>query len=68
MEGLLMFAALLAGFVYVAFRPEWRSAYLAFFIFMRFSDVLRTEFGVPSLFMVVGPGLVAVAVAHVIQA
>jgi len=64
MVGLLIYALLLAGFVYVAFRPDWRSAYFAFFIFMRFSDVLRAEYGLPSLFMVVGPGLLLFALAR----
>lgn len=64
MEGLILFALVLAGFAFVALRPEWGAPYFAFLIFMRISDVLRGEFGLPSLFMVLAPGLVVLAVAR----
>jgi putative inorganic carbon (HCO3(-)) transporter len=61
MLGLLLFALALAGFAYVVMRPEWGAPYFAFLIFLRFSDVIRGEYGVPSLFMVLAPGLVLIA-------
>lgn len=64
MEGLILFALVLAGFAFVALHPEWGAPYFAFIIFMRVSDVLRSEFGLPSLFMVLAPALVALAVAR----
>lgn len=64
MEGLLLFVLVVAGFAWVAFRPEWGAPYFAFLIFMRMSDVLRGEYGLPSLFMAVAPGLVLLAVGR----
>jgi O-antigen ligase len=61
MEGLVLFALALAGFGWVVVRPEWGAPYFAFLIFLRFSDVLRGEFGLPSLFMLLGPALLVLA-------
>jgi len=61
MLGWLLFALALAGFLYVARRPEWGAPYFAFLIFLRLSDVIRGEYGVPSLFMALAPGLVLIA-------
>jgi len=57
MEGLLLFGLGLAGLVAVALRPEWVAPYFTFLLYMRWSDTLRTEFGVPPLFMLAAPGL-----------
>lgn len=59
MEGMLLFALGLAGLVAVAWRPEWVAPYFTFLLYMRWSDALRTEFGVPPLFMLAAPGLLA---------
>jgi putative inorganic carbon (HCO3(-)) transporter len=64
MEGVVLFALALAGFVGVLRRPEWGAPYFALLLFTRFSDVLRTEFGLPSLFMVLAPALLVAAVGR----
>jgi len=64
MMGLLLFAMVLAGLAYVALHPEWGAPYFAFVLFMRLSDVIRGEYGLPSLFMLVAPALVALAVGR----
>ena len=64
MEGLLFFAMALAGAVWVARRPEWGAPYFAFLVYMRLSDVLRGDFGLPSLFMVLAPGLLLLALGR----
>jgi len=64
MEGLLLFALGLAGLAAVAWRPEWTAPFFAFFVYMRWSDALRGEFGVPSLFMLAAPALLVLAVGR----
>jgi putative inorganic carbon (HCO3(-)) transporter len=64
MLGLLLFVLALVGFAYVVLHPEWGAPYFAFLIFFRLSDVIRAEFGLPSLFMVLAPALVLVAFAR----
>jgi len=64
MVGILLFALVLAGFAFVALHPEWGAPYFAFVLFMRISDVIRGEFGLPSIFMAIAPGLVVLAVGR----
>lgn len=64
MVGWLIFGLVIAGLAWVAVHPEWGAPYFAFLIFMRISDVIRGEYGVPSLFMLVGPALVLLAVGR----
>jgi O-antigen ligase len=64
MEGLLLFALACGGLLGVIRRPEWGAPYFAFLVYMRLSDVLRGEFELPSLFMLVAPGLVLLAVGR----
>jgi O-antigen ligase len=64
MEGLLLFALALVGFGFVVVRPEWGAPYFAFLLFMRYSDVIRGEFGVPSLFMILAPALLLIAIGR----
>jgi len=59
--GLLLLAAALAGLVAVIRRPEWTTPYVAFLLYVRFSDSIRAEYGVPSLFMLIMPVLAALA-------
>lgn len=59
MEGLLLFALGLAGLAAVLWRPAWAAPCFAFLIYMRWSDTLRAEFGVPPLFMLAAPLLLA---------
>jgi O-antigen ligase len=61
MEGLVLFTMALAGAAWVAVRPEWGAPYFAALIYLRLSDSLRGEFGLPSLFMIVAPGLLLLA-------
>jgi hypothetical protein len=61
MIGLLLFAAALAGLVFVARRPQWTAPYLALLLYLRFSDAIRAEYGVPSLFMLLMPTLAGLA-------
>jgi O-antigen ligase len=58
MGGLALFALVLAGLGWVALRPQWGAPYFAALIYLRLSDTLRAEFGLPSLFMIVAPALV----------
>lgn len=62
MIGLLLLAAALAGLIAVIRRPEWTTPYVAFLLYVRFSDSIRAEYGVPSLFMVIMPVLAALVV------
>jgi O-antigen ligase len=61
MVGVALFALALAGAVFVAFRPAWSAPYFAALIYLRLSDGLRSEFGLPSLFMGIAPALVLLA-------
>jgi O-antigen ligase len=58
---LLLFAIVLAGLAWVALRPEWGAPYFAGLLYLRLSDTLRAEYGVPSLFMFVAPALLLLA-------
>ena len=49
MEGAALFAAALAGLFWVVARPEWAAPYFVLLIYLRLSDALRGEFGLPSL-------------------
>ncbi len=62
MTGVMLFASVLLGVVLVVRRPEWIAPYFAFLIFMRVSDVLRAEYGLPSSFMFIGPLLLGVPI------
>lgn len=64
MVGLLIFGAVLAGFIFVMRRPEWTGPYFAFILFMRISDSIRGEYGLPSLFMALAPGLLLLAIGR----
>jgi hypothetical protein len=57
--GFLLLAAALAGLLAVIRRPQWTAPYVAFLLYLRFSDSIRAEYGVPSLFMLIMPVLVA---------
>ncbi len=64
MEGLLLFGVALAGAVWVTLRPEWGAPYFAGLVYLRLSDALRGEFGVPSLFKIVAPWLLVAALGR----
>ncbi len=64
MEGMLLFAVGLAGLAAVARWPEWAAPFFTFLIFIRWSDALRAEFGVPPLFMLAAPALVMLPIAR----
>jgi putative inorganic carbon (hco3(-)) transporter len=61
MEGVALFALVMAGLGLVAIRPQWGAPYFAALIYLRLSDTLRGEYGLPSLFMIVAPALVIIA-------
>jgi O-antigen ligase len=58
MEGLLIFALAAAGLVFVLLRPQWTAPYFALLLYLRLSDTIRAEYGLPSLFMIIAPTLV----------
>jgi O-antigen ligase len=59
--GFALFAAALIGFAFVVRRPQWTAPYLALLLYLRFSDAIRAEYGLPSLFMMLMPALAALA-------
>lgn len=61
MEGLALFSTALAGAAWVAIRPEWGAPYFAALMYLRLSDTLRAEYGLPSLFMIAAPVLLLLA-------
>lgn len=62
MIGVLLFAAALAGFAFVVIRPRWTAPYFAFLLYLRLADTIRAEYGLPSLFMILAPALLALSV------
>jgi O-antigen ligase len=54
----------IAALVLVARKPEWGAPVFAFVIFIRLSDALRGEFGTPSVFQFLAPGLLLILVAR----
>src|SRR4029453_9151323 len=63
-EGVVLFAGVFAGLAWVAYRPEWGAPYFASLMYLRLSDTLRAEYGLPSLFMFVGPAMLLLAVGR----
>ncbi len=61
---LLALAFIAGGAVVCAFRPAWIPAYFAAVIYTNAPDTLRTEYGLPSFFMLLAPALVAFALAR----
>lgn len=53
-----------AGLAWVAYRPEWGAPYFASLMYLRLSDTLRAEYGLPSLFMFVAPAMLLLAVGR----
>ena len=63
-EGIVIFAGLFAGLAWVAYRPEWGAPYFAALIYLRLSDTLHIDYGLPSLFMFVAPAMLLLAVGR----
>jgi len=60
----LLLVGALAALVLIARRPEWGAPFFAFVLFIRLSDALRGEFGTPSVFQFLAPGLLVILVGR----
>lgn len=54
----------IAALVFVSRKPEWGAPFFAFVLFIRLSDALRGEFGTPSIFQFLAPGLLLILMAR----
>jgi len=61
---LLALAFILAGAVVCALRPAWAAPYFSAVIYAHMPDALRAEYGLPSLFMILAPALVVLALVR----
>ena len=61
---LVALAFMLAGAAACVVRPYWVPAYFAGLLYANVPDTLRAAYGVPSFFMFLAPGLVALAIAR----